>query len=172
MAPNPRRQDARLQALYDEIPAINCQGLCHDSCGPIVTSVRERNRIEKAAGKPLTCGRGASCSMLTADRRCGVYEQRPMICRLWGVIRGLACPYGCRPERYLDELESFRLLVAAEEAGGSLGGRERAVLETLAAQLPEEELLRRMRATRVAITPIPTLEGRYEGALPKSVVEQ
>lgn len=82
MAPNPRRLDARLDALYKQVPSIECRGVCDDSCGPIDGSLREVQRIEAASGKTLSCGQGAACSMLTDERRCGVYEVRPMICRL------------------------------------------------------------------------------------------
>src|SRR2546429_6087610 len=30
--------------------------------------------------------------------RCTVYEVRPMICRLWGMVEGMQCPHGCVPE--------------------------------------------------------------------------
>lgn len=175
MAPNPRRLDERLQALYDRIPAIACCGACHDSCGPIETSVRERVRIERQAGRALTCGEGASCSMLTPDRRCSVYENRPLICRLWGVVESLPCPYGCKPERYLTNEEGYVLMAEAFEIGGHPSGdrfaRElRRALQALARLDPDE---RRLRADLVArlVTPRPSLDGR-RAALPKAVIER
>jgi len=45
------------------------------------------------------------------EGRCTVYERRPSICRLWGVVESLACPHGCRPEpRALTDQEGFAFL--------------------------------------------------------------
>jgi hypothetical protein len=52
--PNPRKQDRELDALYAQLPTIKCQGFCHDSCGPIDLSVRERTR--KALQLRSCCG--------------------------------------------------------------------------------------------------------------------
>ncbi len=164
--PNHRRQDRELDALYAQLPAIACQGLCHDSCGPIDMSVRERARIIERAG-PVTCGPGASCSMLTAQRRCGVYDIRPTICRLWGLMRALRCPYGCEPQRWLSDAEAVALIVEADRIGGCPGGdREQRAVEAALASLTEEEIaqlfapfLRRGR---------PSVAGR-DGALQRAV---
>ena len=59
--------------------------------------------------------RGPDCG-----RRCAVYALRPLICRLWGVMRSLPCMYGCYPEggRFLSDEEAFRLLFKAAEVAG------------------------------------------------------
>lgn len=169
MAPNPRRLDARLQSeVYDKIPAIDCQGLCHDSCGPIGLTVRERQRIERAAGKPLTCGAGASCSMLTPDRRCGVYDLRPLICRLWGVVETLPCPYGCRPERYLSAKEGMELTLLADKIGGSDLASHQLAAAALRLQSASEATIRDLVR---GFTPRPTIDGR-EPALPPTVLHR
>lgn len=118
MARNPRRVYEQLDALYAELPSIDCQGLCSDSCGPIPAGLYEQRRIEGEAGKPLTCSGAADCSMLTADRRCSVYPVRPMICRLWGLTEDLRCPYGCKPSRLLTVQEGYRFLQRAYEIAG------------------------------------------------------
>jgi Fe-S-cluster containining protein len=128
-------------------------------------SVRERARMEKAAGEPVTCGLGASCSMLTAARRCGVYEIRPMICRLWGVVEVMKCPYGCVPERYLTSQEGARLILEAEEIGGR-ASRERLLRELRV----NEEFLKLAGEVLARTTQRPTLEGR-DGALPRRVID-
>lgn len=172
MAPNPRRQDERLQALYDTLPTIRCQGLCHDSCGPIDMSVRERVRIESAHG-PITCGAGASCSMLDEQRRCRAYDIRPLICRLWGIIDSMPCPYGCVPEpRYLTREEGFSLIAAADLIGGEPRGREALLRRQIAAfeSLPQAEQARLARDVNRAVGQAPaTLAGR-EAALPPTVI--
>lgn len=172
MARNPRRQDERLQALYDRLPTIRCQGLCHDSCGPIDMSVRERDRIEREFG-PVTCGAGATCTMLDEHRRCRAYAIRPLICRLWGVLESLPCPYGCKPEPgYLTREEGFSLVAEADLIGGEPRGRERVLLAQLRAfqAMEAEERIRLSRlANRAAGTTPATVQGR-EAALPPTVL--
>lgn len=43
-----------------------------------------------------------------------------MVCRIWGLIEALECPWGCRPEGgYLDNVEGLRLLNMALWYGGA-----------------------------------------------------
>jgi Fe-S-cluster containining protein len=118
--------DAELRKLYDRIPAIpDCDGRCWTSCGPLDMSDRERQRIRQA-GHRITPWREAQawretyyCEALTAEKRCAVYEMRPLVCRLWGAVEGLPCVYGCRPEGgYLSDLEGYRLIAASMRIGG------------------------------------------------------
>jgi Fe-S-cluster containining protein len=97
-----------LDQLYAQLPKLDCKGLCHTSCGPIGMTQVERRRIQKNTGGHdpgvvyETLGNDTvtdvTCSLLQQDKRCGVYAIRPMICRLWGIIDVLKCPYGCVPE--------------------------------------------------------------------------
>lgn len=173
MAPNPRRLDARLEAVYEQVPKIACQGLCHDSCGPIEVGLRERQRIEQRAGKQLACGAGASCTMLTDDRRCSVYDIRPLLCRLWGVLRRMRCPYGCKPERYLSDEEGFVLMAAMYEIAGApdRSGLDRLTKE-LAEHLLDTDEGRRRAIEAAARMHTPTVDGRYRGALPRTVIDR
>jgi hypothetical protein len=89
-------------------------------------SVRERQRIAQAGHRitpPLEAMAKQEtywCEALTAEKRCAVYELRPALCRLWGVIESMACPYGCKPEGgYLSDDEGYQLLAEAMRAGGS-----------------------------------------------------
>lgn len=167
MAPNPRRQDERIDAIYAKLPALQCRGLCSDSCGPIEMSVRERQRIEGAAGKPVTCGPGASCSMLTEDRRCSVYAIRPGICRVWGSVRSMRCHYGCRPERWLSEDEAVRIIAELDVAGGDPGGRESRLRAVL---LDHLEVARAAEFLRGTTSPA-TLDGIAD-AMPRRMIDR
>lgn len=119
-------QDAALQAIYDQIPAIpDCDGRCWTSCGPVDMSDRERSRL-RAAGQRITPYEQAMnstdtywCDALTGDRRCAVYELRPLVCRLWGAAEGLPCVYGCKPQGgYLSDTEAYRLIAESMRIGG------------------------------------------------------
>lgn len=118
--------DARLQELYDQIPAIpDCDGRCWTSCGPIDMSDRERQRIRRAGHRitPMDQARASAgtywCEALTGDKRCAVYEIRPLICRMWGAMESLRCPYGCVPDGgWLPDEAGYRLIARAWIIGG------------------------------------------------------
>lgn len=162
MAPNPRRLDERLDALYAELPTIKCGGYCQDSCGPVEMSVRERQRIEAKHGE-VTCGVGPSCTMLRPDGTCRAYEIRPMICRLWGLMKSMACPYGCKPDRWLTDAEAFMFLTRADEIGGSPTDRDRRLYEQVKLQadaLGPEEWEKYAREVAKHSVVSPSLAGR------------
>lgn len=59
------------------------------------------------------------CPMLdTRTHRCKVYEARPLICRTFGVAKGLECHHGCKPtnSKYLTKEEFFDLVQDLEDA--------------------------------------------------------
>lgn len=92
-----------LAAFYDQLPPLDCKGLCGLTCGPIGISDFEAQHLQNdGIGLPTvvdhpTCGK-LTCSHLTAASRCGIYERRPMICRLFGVVEGMKCPHGRKPK--------------------------------------------------------------------------
>ena len=103
----------KLAAVYDKIPAIKCAGKCQECCGPIVVTNAERKQMLRH-GKPKNPARKAdtlTCPSLdVAFGTCSVYVDRPIICRLWGVVAGMPCPYGCVPERVLSDDEAYALI--------------------------------------------------------------
>jgi Fe-S-cluster containining protein len=91
---------------WTKVPPMQCKGLCADSCGPIEASPLER-RLLAAHGVRLPSVEDALMEMLAGgdgkcpalrEGRCSVYDVRPTICRLWGVVEGMPCPHGCVPE--------------------------------------------------------------------------
>lgn len=124
MAPNPRRIDAAIEALYAELPGIACRGLCAVSCGPAPMTHRERERLEHAAGAPVVAATPEMNCSLLVDGECSMYALRPLICRLWGVVEGMRCPFGCVPVRMLSDVEARELIdrigVLAGDDGGPL----------------------------------------------------
>jgi Fe-S-cluster containining protein len=120
--------DALLEELYARVPAIGCKGLCTESCGPIDGGFRELVRLRRAgvylpprheAIKQLAVTGDYTCPALV-DGRCSAYEVRPMVCRLWGSSKDLACPYKCRTlggEDLLTSAEALALLDAARVVG-------------------------------------------------------
>src|SRR5262249_13706213 len=96
-------------------------------CGPIVVGAPELAVLEHAAGRKVAeplgealAGRfrlkttnSLQCSLLK-DKRCSVYESRPLICRLWGMVKKMRCEWGCTPERWVADEEAFQLLTEVE----------------------------------------------------------
>jgi Fe-S-cluster containining protein len=129
-APDQATIRAELDALYAELPSLECRGLCWHSCGPIDMSIAERERIAErgvhiegytraAAERYRATGTVAPCPALGPFRTCGVHDIRPMICRLWGSTETMRCPHGCRPSRELTEAEQLAFLERSRVIGGS-----------------------------------------------------
>lgn len=118
----PRRSKAEkaLDELYAMVPAMKgCKGLCQRSCGPVPATPVEVERMERRSGKKFGHREDdLTCHMLSAVGRCTVYGDRPMVCRLWGAVETMRCPWGCEPERLLTADEGRQLLGASVEAGG------------------------------------------------------
>jgi Putative zinc- or iron-chelating domain len=144
--------DAALATLYERIPAIpDCDGRCWTSCGPVDMSWRERSRIREA-GVRITPWQEARarldtfwCEALTGDKRCAVYELRPLVCRLWGAAEGLECPYGCIPEGGLVSREdAYRLIAESMRIGGHENALAGAALDKALARRDVQEEMDRI----------------------------
>ena len=83
------------------------QGKCHsDCCGvvPLPADVWERNKhliqrkLKEAVSAPHQevyplPEEGVSCLFLTKDCTCAIYDDRPQVCRMYGIHPDLECPY-------------------------------------------------------------------------------
>jgi hypothetical protein len=118
-----RRQsrDEQLEAIYRRIPRVACRGLCQNSCGPIGITAQERLRIVKVTGvAPKASPETMACNLLDGAGRCRAYSVRPAICRLWGGVKSMVCPHGCRPERTITREEEASILRDLEALGGPI----------------------------------------------------
>ena len=110
----PLRFGDELQSLRDQVPDAGCKGLCQESCGPILWYRAENEAIIRASG-PIRAGRAdLTCPYLSSEGQCEIYQVRPMICRLWGSVKAMRCPHGCRPKRWLTNKEAYSLLDEAD----------------------------------------------------------
>ena len=110
------KKSRRLQRIYDSIPDVGCKGLCQECCGPMACTEFEAARIEQVTGKPFpSASRCDSCPFLK-DSRCSIYKHRPVICRLWGAIPAMRCPFGCKPT--LSDREGKRVLLEVQKLSG------------------------------------------------------
>lgn len=114
-----------LEAIYRDIPKMTCKGLCgwddktqDGCCGPLTLPVIERRRILQASGSvPKADAKTYLCNKYI-NGKCSVYPIRPLICRLWGTVRSMACPHGCEPEQWLSARESVILIERLRAIGG------------------------------------------------------
>lgn len=79
------------------IPVMECVPGCHDCCGPVLATIDEIRRLpaktskqREAALDELNCVYLDSCG-------CQIYQDRPLICRLFGTTEKLPCPRGVKP---------------------------------------------------------------------------
>jgi len=137
--------NAELDAAYATLPAIECRGQCSHSCVQIAMTEAERQRITERHGVTIRDGYVAAitrgpqpCVALTILKRCGVYDDRPAICRLWGLVPSMRCDAGCVPEGgFLTEEQGYSFLARVFDA---VGERERAA--SLRAMFATPELAR------------------------------
>src|SRR5271166_6136601 len=110
-----------LDAIYAELPSINCKGDCHTTCGVIALTRLEELRLRATSRSPHADG--FTCSILDRSNRCKAYEKRPAICRLFGLIDDprMKCPYGCEPERVLTPAEGDVFLHRIQAVNDALG---------------------------------------------------
>lgn len=107
-----RAKERDLEALYARVPKIECRRLCQGACGPIPVASLERKRIRRKHHRLPTVEAGMRCSEVGVLGTCLIYDLRPLICRLWGVVDvdGMRCPHGCVPERWLTAAEGRAML--------------------------------------------------------------
>lgn len=94
----------KIKEIYSKIEPLECQGLCYNTCGIIPVSKLEIKHIEQKTRKPIPKTGGLDCPYLK-NQKCSIYEDRPAICRLFGVTRKLHCEHGCRPQRWMTDEE-------------------------------------------------------------------
>lgn len=88
--------------LREEIPAFECVPGCHDCCGPVTTSSEEMSRLPvKTEAEHEAALTHFDCVHL-GPNGCEVYEERPLICRLFGTTPRMPCPNGRRPDDWVE----------------------------------------------------------------------
>lgn len=102
-----------IDAIYAKLPKINCQKKCQECCGQVMMTDFEFQRIVNRTGRnpPIPNSLLEPCHWLK-DGGCKVYDIRPAICRLWGLVDFpiMKCPFGCVPERWLSNEEGLAII--------------------------------------------------------------
>lgn len=123
----------KTQALRDllvkaYIPEFQCKSGCHDCCGLVPFSDSEKRAVEQIrpleVWEPFISGSwvlksalaSLTCPFIVA-KGCGIYENRPMVCRLFGAVdhQMMQCPHGCGPAEKISDVASRALIAQAEQ---------------------------------------------------------
>lgn len=123
MIPLRQVEKKRLRQIWDRVPKVDCQGLCHGACGVILMSALEHRLIENHVGKipQRDMQDGLSCPLLNEEtKRCKVYDVRPLVCRLYGAVEGMECKHGCLVHGpLLTKQQGWELMAEAFKLSGS-----------------------------------------------------
>lgn len=99
-----------LKKLRTQIPSFQCKHGCHDCCGPVTASSEEMARMPvKNEDEHAVALAELSCPHL-GDNGCEAYEERPLICRLFGTTPRLPCPNGNRPDYMINPYVEVQIL--------------------------------------------------------------
>ena len=92
--------------LREMIPTFECIEGCTDCCGIVPFTPFEWNNI--LVHKTHT---DFNCPYITGDGcHCSIYDDRPIICRLFGTVKRLSCPHGRKPEVMLTPKQEKEIL--------------------------------------------------------------
>lgn len=91
-----------IEYLRERIPSFECQQGCHDCCGPVTTSSEEMSRLPVKSDAEHQAALDEYNCVHLGPNGCEVYEERPLICRLFGTTPRMPCPNKCRPEQMVD----------------------------------------------------------------------
>ncbi|CAI8755439.1 MULTISPECIES: YkgJ family cysteine cluster protein [Pseudomonas] len=86
-----------IRDLRQQIPTFDCVPGCHDCCGPVTTSPEEMSRLPRKTRAEQDAAMEALNCVHLGPNGCTVYEERPLICRLFGTTKTLPCPNGRGP---------------------------------------------------------------------------
>jgi hypothetical protein len=102
------KKTKKLKELYDRILKFQCIPGCTECCGPVALIKTERKRLKLDINMtPIKQG-SLECVFATSEG-CKIYDDRPMTCRLFGVVESLLCPRGCRPNKNLQKNKKLKL---------------------------------------------------------------
>jgi hypothetical protein len=112
------RNDRKIEDLRRRIPSFACVVGCHDCCGPVTASSEEVARLPARTEAEHEAALAELGCPYLGPHGCEVYDERPLICRLFGTTPRLPCPNGRRPVCMIDaktEREIHRFLARTRQ---------------------------------------------------------
>ena len=110
--------DRKIDHLRRKIPRFDCVPGCHDCCGPVTASSEELARLPVKSDAEHDAALAEYNCVHLGPNGCEVYDQRPLICRLFGTTPRLPCPHGRGPEQPIEpavERQVHRLIVTTRQ---------------------------------------------------------
>lgn len=92
----------KIDLLRRQIPRFDCVPGCHDCCGPVTASSEEMARLPRTTRAKQDAALAEYNCVHLGPNGCQVYDQRPLICRLFGTTPNLPCPHGRGPEQPIE----------------------------------------------------------------------
>jgi uncharacterized protein len=92
----------KIDHLRRQIPSFDCVPGCHDCCGPVTASSEEMARLPVKSDAAHEAALAEFNCVHLGPQGCEVYDQRPLICRLFGTTPNLPCPRGRGPEQMIE----------------------------------------------------------------------
>lgn len=90
--------DRKIDHLRRRIPGFACEPGCHDCCGPVTASSEELARLPHRSVAAHDAALAHWNCVHLGPNGCEAYDQRPLICRLFGTTASLPCPRGRGPD--------------------------------------------------------------------------
>jgi hypothetical protein len=110
--------DRKIDHLRRKIPRFDCIPGCQDCCGPVTASSEELARLPVKSEAEHDAALAEYNCVHLGPNGCEVYDQRPLICRLFGTTPRLPCPRGRGPELPIEpavELQVHRLIATTRQ---------------------------------------------------------
>lgn len=107
-----------IDTLRLQIPSFACVPGCHDCCGPVTASSEEMSRLPVKSDAEHDAALAEYNCVHLGPQGCQVYDQRPLICRLFGTTPSLPCPRGQGPEQMTEpavEKQVHRLIATTRQ---------------------------------------------------------
>jgi Fe-S-cluster containining protein len=132
--------DRHLRLAYRDIPPVPCRTGCTDCCGPAPFSSAELARVEdlipadamlqkhRSGTVVVKVTRPMKCAF-ASDEGCTIYAMRPLVCRLFGAVKGeprLTCSFGCIAAKPLTKHDAAKRMVAVFKPDAEAEAREAA----------------------------------------------
>lgn len=128
-----KNKRALIKLIWSRLPKWECKRKCQASCRAwFCTGVEWRMIVEKG-GERRAESFFDPCPYLNERGLCDVYEVRPTICRLWGCVESMRCPYGCKPSKILTDEQGAKVLKLVSDVDRGRVSTEEQVLRRLEA---------------------------------------
>lgn len=110
-----------IKRLRRKIPTFDCIPGCTDCCGPPIFSRWELKQVDEDAEDTFLSDaleglkahkQGCLNCPYSLNGGCDIYEDRPIICRLFGAVDTprLRCPHGRQPTVMLTEQDGYDIM--------------------------------------------------------------